>query len=166
MKQFTLTFVLLCFGKYLYCRSNIFGYYTNNFSEYGFSSEQLQLNEDSTFLYKYSFDLMNYFGKGHYKFKKDTIYFSYEPTSYDTISQQTYKSIYKKDTNGLLIPETEIIINKRLNDNPNRPVQLFYKKNKLHCIINGKVGCKSQPYNSKRFKEYYLLKRKDSQWHD
>lgn len=74
MKYFILICIFLILDMYLYGQRNKFeGNYISNFSELGFFKIQLLLNNDYTFSYQASGDMIHDEGTGIYKINRDTI---------------------------------------------------------------------------------------------
>lgn len=134
------TILLLTLSSSSYAQDKIVGQYRDYFGS------RLQLNADSTFKYTWHFDLSASWTKGTWTVENDTVYFHMLPT-YDTISNTNNGSA----VDNLVLSDNEI--SERLtqqqyegqglssggqNKIPN-PEKLFYKKDRLYGINNGRL---------------------------
>ncbi len=118
------------------------GFYSSNVAEIGFFVTRIQLNNDSTFKYEFSGDLMYNKGTGKYRIEnKKLIHLTF-------------------DTDDTIDP-----IVKALSSNGKRPSRLFYKKRRLHEFnVNGQLVKRGQGMSRHKkllfFGDRYLTTRK------
>ncbi len=125
----------------LFAQKNIVGRYRDYFGS------RIELNVDSTFKYTWNFDMAASWTKGTWSFKNDTVYFHMIPT-YDTVS---YKNNNGYSADKLILSVDEIaermtpeqytgmgLSSGGQNIQP-WPEKLFFKKQKLFAIKDGKL---------------------------
>ena len=138
---------------------------TGNYHTY-FGS-MLEIHTDSTFKYSFHLDTESSWVNGTWKVKKDTIYFTMIPI-YDTITFRDNSQTLRIDSLVLsldLISE-RITSKERVNmfltsygqNRHSFPNKLFYKKNKLFYISNGKLvkGRTKGFWTHKKYPTWYI----------
>ena len=135
------TIFLLTLSFSLFAQDKIVGHYRDYFGS------RIQINTDNTFKYTWHFDLSGSWTKGTWSLKNDTIYFHMIPT-YDTISYKNNdgtsadKIILSVDeTPERLTPDQFAglgLSSGGQNIQP-YPEKLFFKRQKLYNIKNGKL---------------------------
>jgi hypothetical protein len=138
MKILTLLSLLFLSLK-LYAQDKIIGSYRDN------SGYKIDIHSNGTFKYNWSFDMMATWAQGTWRINNDTIYFKVIPI-YDTV-----KFSYNKNnlTDSLILSHDDKSEQTTFRD-PNIlqagyqdimivPEKLFYKKEKLYKIQNGKL---------------------------
>lgn len=134
-------FALLTYPYFLYAQKKIVGRYYDHFAS------KIELNSDSTFKYTWQFDLQASWTKGKWTVFRDIIHF--QPILiYDTLHYKGFNGeprstlVLSMDGFAKNIIESGPILQARLpiiqNIQPN-PDKLFFKKNRLYKIRNGKL---------------------------
>lgn len=160
--KYLITTLTLLLSFHSYSQGTISGRYIDNFGS------TLSLNTDSSFKYTWHFDLSISWTKGKWSFSNDTIYLI-ATSIIDTI-QYTNESGETIDTLLLSTDETpsRIVIktrnefpwylgsSKTQNSQP-YPDKLFYKKDRLYEIKDGKLIKKKQRgfWTKKKFAPWY-----------
>lgn len=122
-------------GLQVNARKNIPGFYQDHFGS------SLQLYKDSTFTYRYRFDLISSWNKGKWTVKNNTIYFQIVPVLDTVIFKDENNRIINQtvvqsvDENANLISAEEYI--KTRSNTPEKypreiPLKLLFRKNKLY----------------------------------
>ena len=140
MKFLTIT-LLLTLSFDLLAQNKIVGHYRDYFGS------RIQLNADNTFRYTWNFDMSGSWTKGTWTLNGDTVYFHMVPT-YDTLMQTSTSGI----TSDTFILSTDEISERITQEQyagmglssggQNRtsyPEKLFFKRQKLYEVKNGKL---------------------------
>lgn len=157
--------IILFFSIQVIAQNEIIGKYTNPFGN------KLVLKADSTFEYKWIFDLSSSWTNGKWSYKKRVI--TLESFSiYDTIVIKKENGDWVKDrlvlsgdSNSNKISQEDYLINLLGSSKQNRvppPTRLFYKKNKLIIIgTDGKFVKKkvSGFGTNKKYRPWYKKKK-------
>ena len=156
--------------------SDIVGYYSSNFAVSGFFIQRVELKGDGTFKYERSGDMQYQMGKGTYSVNNDTIYFTYLPTKYDTVTYKKVKYVLNAEEPPKFFLDTVEITELDSSSFGHRPYKLLFKQSELHFISDsGKeditwpflrrrkfIFYYGKPYWTERV--YYLEKRDKSQF--
>ncbi|WP_225987828.1 hypothetical protein, partial [Rufibacter sp. LB8] len=139
MKSYIKRTIILCLLIALIssCRTSkdFLGYYSSNFGVSGWFITELQLNNDSTFNYRFSGDLFIDESKGAYDFHNDTLYLMFAPKQTDEFTSSLPDSVQQK-FRGLEVPNYAA---------SERPGRLLYKNGKLFELNSkGKVVKRKQ----------------------
>jgi hypothetical protein len=139
-------FALPCFFIVMIMHLNGQKKFIGNYRNY--FGERMEIYPDSTFKYSFRFDLASSWTIGTWKIKKDTIYFSMTPV-YDTIVYKDNRQTVRIDSLVLSLDQVankitslESIAGYWASGGQNQfsfPDKLFFRRNKLFKIINGKL---------------------------
>jgi hypothetical protein len=140
-------YVLLCFIVTKVNSLNAQKKFIGNY--YDYFGSRIEIYSDSTYNYSFRFDLGSSWTMGKWKANKDTLYFTMIPI-YDTLVYKdssrtilTDSLILSTDRNPEKITSLENIAGYLSSGGQNRhpsPDKLFYKRNKLFLIVNGKLS--------------------------
>ena len=165
MKTITLIITILL-SIQAKAQNEIIGEYSNHFGE------KIILKTDSTFEFKWHFDLAGSWTIGKWKYEKGTIIL--EPTYiYDTLIVKDADENFVKDSlvfsidsNSNKISQVDYALNLLSSGGQNKvppPIKLFYKKNKLIVIgENGKLIKKKVRgfWTKKKYRPWYIKIKK------
>jgi hypothetical protein len=111
-----------------------------------FFASTIALNSDSTFKYKFRFDLESSWTKGTWTVSKDTVYFHIIPV-FDTIkyvdangvSQQSLRLSRDENAGQVTIEKTQFLFSGGQETHP-CPKKLYFRRNRLYSIMpDGKL---------------------------
>jgi hypothetical protein len=155
--------LLLTISFNLFAQGKIAGRYRNYFGS------RIQLNSDSTFKYTWHFDLSGSWTKGTWSLNNDTVNFHMLPT-YDTVS---YKNNDGTSTDKIILSVDETsermtseqyagmgLSSGGQNIQP-YPDKLFFKRQELFEIRNGKLAKKIKGFWTKKKWRLWFFKSDD-----